>query len=155
MAETTINVKLLFGDASSDVKAKLTMDGEGTFVNVEANPVTAGTEAVLTGIQIGETKYRVVDTGTVVTANPVLAGTEAKLSGIQVGDTKYKVLDVDVVANPELAGTEAELTGLQVGDTKYKITPNPTVPTIPDAPTVDGNYKLVVTSGVASWVAIE
>ena len=150
MAESTIKVKLLFGDASGDVDATLKMDGEGTFVNVEANPTTAGTEPVLTGIQIGETKYRVVDTGTIVTANPVLAGTEAKLSGIQVGSTKYKVLDVDVVANPELAGTEADLTGIQVGTTKYK------VPQVPALPTTAGDYKLHVDSeGAASWVAIE
>lgn len=62
----------------------------------------------------------------------------------------------DVVANPEVAGTETELTALKVGDTKYKITQNPTVPTIPSAPTTAGSYKLVVDSeGAASWVAIE
>ena len=91
MAETMIKVKLLFGDASSDVEAKLKMDGEGTFVNVEANPETAGTEPVLTGIQIGDTVYRVVDTGTVVEGNPVLAGSEGALTGIKIGSTKYKI----------------------------------------------------------------
>lgn len=106
MAETTIKVKLLFGEASSDVDAKLKMDGEGTFVNVEANPETAGTEPVLTGIQIGETKYRVVDTGTIVEANPTLAGTEAELTGLKVGSTKYKMPAVPTIPNaPTTAGS--------------------------------------------------
>lgn len=57
---------------------------------VEANPTLAGTEASLTGLQIGDTKYAVPQ-GTTVVANPTLAGTEADLEGLQVGDTKYKV----------------------------------------------------------------
>ena len=57
---------------------------------VVANPTLAGTEADLTGLQVGETKYAVPQ-GTPVVANPTLAGTEADLTGLQVGDTKYAV----------------------------------------------------------------
>ena len=57
---------------------------------VVANPTLAGTEADLTGLQVGNTKYTVPQ-GTPVVANPTLAGTEADLTGLQVGTTKYKV----------------------------------------------------------------
>lgn len=57
---------------------------------VEANPTLAGTEASLTGLQVGDTKYKVEQPINVV-ANPTLAGTEGNLEGLQVGDTKYKV----------------------------------------------------------------
>ena len=57
---------------------------------VVANPTLAGTEAELTGLQVGDTKYKIPE-GTVVTANPTLAGTEADLESIEIGDTKYKV----------------------------------------------------------------
>ena len=57
---------------------------------VVANPTLAGTEGNLTGLQVGDTKYKVPEVINVV-ANPTLAGTEDPLTGLQVGDTKYKV----------------------------------------------------------------
>lgn len=57
---------------------------------VKANPTLAGTEASLTGIQVGDTKYKVEQPINVV-ANPTLAGTEAGLESIEIGDTKYKI----------------------------------------------------------------
>ena len=57
---------------------------------VVANPTLAGTESELTGIEVGDTKYKIPE-GTVVIANPTLAGTEDNLEGLQVGDTKYKI----------------------------------------------------------------
>ena len=63
-------------------------DSGGT--DVVANPTLAGTEDVLTGLQVGETKYK-VENGTEVVANPTLAGTEDALTGLQVGETKYKI----------------------------------------------------------------
>ena len=66
----------------------LEQGGGGT--EVVANPELAGTESDLTGLQVGETKYKVEQPVNVV-ANPTLAGTEAALTGLQVGDTKYKI----------------------------------------------------------------
>lgn len=57
---------------------------------VEANPSLAGTEASLTGLQVGDTKYK-VEQPINVEANPILAGTESDLSSIEIGDTKYKI----------------------------------------------------------------
>lgn len=66
----------------------LKQGGGGT--EVVANPELAGTETDLTGLQVGETKYK-VEQPVNVEANPTLAGTEADLTGLQIGDTKYKV----------------------------------------------------------------
>ena len=57
---------------------------------VVANPELAGTEAGLTGLEVGGTKYK-VEQPINVEANPTLAGTEAELEGIEIGDTKYKI----------------------------------------------------------------
>lgn len=86
---------------------------------VEANPALAGTEADLTGLKVGDTKYK-VPTGTNVEANPTLAGTESDLEGLEVGETKYKV-PPRVSANPTLDGTEAVLEAIQIATTKYKV----------------------------------
>lgn len=59
--------------------------------SVVANPVLAGDEDALTGIQVDGTKFKVNAGGTEVIANPTLAGTESDLEGIQIGETKYKV----------------------------------------------------------------
>lgn len=60
--------------------------------SVVANPVLAGDEDSLSGIEVNGTKYKVdAGGGTEVIANPTLAGTEADLTGLQVGETKYKV----------------------------------------------------------------
>ena len=65
--------------------------GGGGGTEVIANPTLVGTEPDLTGLQVGDDKYKVPDPGTTVVANPTLAGTEADLVGLQVGDTKYKI----------------------------------------------------------------
>ena len=57
---------------------------------VKANPTLAGTEASLTGLEVGGTKYKVEQPINVV-ANPTLAGTEADLESIEIGETKYKI----------------------------------------------------------------
>ena len=72
---------------ASDGAGKTTWIDNGT--EVVANPTLAGTEAALSGLQVGTDKYA-VPTPTEVVANPTLAGTEAALTGLQVGDTKYK-----------------------------------------------------------------
>lgn len=82
----TADGKLMAANGQGGVK--FVDDNSGT--TVVANPTLAGTEAGLTGLQVGETKYK-VDAGTTVVANPVLAGTEADLTGLQVGETKYKI----------------------------------------------------------------
>lgn len=82
----TADGKLMAANGQGGVK--FVDDNSGT--TVVANPTLAGTEAGLTGLQVGETKYK-VDAGTTVVANPTLAGTEADLEGLQVGDTKYKI----------------------------------------------------------------
>lgn len=70
----------------------------GDLSKVEANPTLAGTEAALTGLEVGDTKYKVEQPINVV-ANPTLAGTEAALEGLQVGDTKYKAGAPDFIVN--------------------------------------------------------
>lgn len=80
--------------------------GGGT--EVVANPTLAGTEPDLTGLQVGDDKYKVPDPGTTVVANPTLAGTESDLVGLQVGDTKYKI-SAGGVAAPKLVAPLAEL----------------------------------------------
>ena len=98
-------------------------DVKGT--EVVANPVLAGTESDLTGLEVAGTKYKVpTGGGTEVVANPSLAGTESDLTGLEVAGTKYKVPTgggTEVVANPSLVGTESDLTGLEVAGTKYKV----------------------------------
>lgn len=61
---------------------------------VTANPTLAGTESDLTGLEIGNTKFKVPSgggSGTTVVANPTLVGGEDALSSLQVGSTLYKV----------------------------------------------------------------
>ena len=62
---------------------------------VVANPTLAGTENNLTGIQVGETKYKVPagggGGGSEVVINPTLTGNEDNVSGIEVDGTKYKL----------------------------------------------------------------
>lgn len=55
--------------------------------SVKANPTLAGTEALITGIEVDGTKYKNV----IVEANPTLAGTESELTGIEIDNTKYKL----------------------------------------------------------------
>ena len=57
---------------------------------VVANPELAGTEASLTSLEVGGTKYK-VEQPINVEANPTLAGTEESLESIEIGDTKYKI----------------------------------------------------------------
>ena len=65
-------------------------DVKGT--EVVANPVLAGTESDLTGLEVAGTKYKVpTGGGTEVVANPSLAGTESDLTGLEVAGIKYKV----------------------------------------------------------------
>ena len=66
------------------------LNGGGGGTEVVANPTLAGTEADLTGIQVGETKYK-VPSGTEVVANPTDMGGAGLLTGLQVGNEKYKI----------------------------------------------------------------
>ncbi len=67
-------------------------DASGGGTEVVANPVLAGTESDLTGLEVAGTKYKVpTGGGTEVVANPSLAGTESDLTGLEVAGTKYKV----------------------------------------------------------------
>lgn len=62
----------------------------GEETEVIANPTLVGTESPLTGLQVGDNKYK-IEQPTEVIANPTLSGSEAALTGLQVGDTKFKV----------------------------------------------------------------
>ena len=77
-------------DANGDLDTK-----SGTkLVAVSANPTLAGTEADLTGIEVGGTKYKVSSgggSGTTVVANPTLQGGEADLTSITIGNTNYAI----------------------------------------------------------------
>ena len=94
--------KVLKVDAEG--KWALSTDAEGTVV--VANPTLAGTEADLTGLQVGSTKYKVEQPINVV-ANPTLAGTESQLTGLEVGTTKYKIPEGVVVV--ELSASSGTL----------------------------------------------
>lgn len=103
-----------------------------TLSPVEANPTLDGTEPLLTGLQVGDDKYKAPDETKIYTS---VAGTEPDAKGIQVGDgLVYKMPGggTSVVANPVLDGTEPLLTGLQVDNDKYKapanVTPNAPIP---------------------------
>jgi len=61
---------------------------------VVANPTLSGSEEDLTGLQVGDIKYKVPaggGSGTDVEANPELVGDEDALTSIKIGDTKYKI----------------------------------------------------------------
>ena len=89
---------------------------------VVGNPTLSGTEPLLTGLQIGDDKYKAPDQTKIYTS---VAGTEPEFKGIQVGEGLVYKVPAGAVANPTLAGTEPLLTGLQIGLDKYKV-PDPT-----------------------------
>ena len=109
------------GDSSSKVMNQAAVTS-AINARVKANPALTGSEADLSALEVGGTKYKVPQggTGTEVEANPALSGSEADLTAIKVGGTKYKVGSVKV--NPTLSSSEQDLLGLQVGSTKYKVT---------------------------------
>ena len=96
-----------------DTVYKIDSSGGTTVV---ANPTLAGTEDDLTGLQVGDTKYKVPSGTTQEQAN----WNESDTNSPAYIKNKPSIPDA-VVANPTLAGTEADLTGLQVGSTKYAI----------------------------------
>lgn len=114
------------GDSSSKVMNQAAVTS-AINARVKANPALTGSEADLSALEVGGTKYKVPQgsTGTEVEANPALSGSEANLTAIKVGGTKYKVPQVgtgtEVEANPTLSGSEADLTAIKVGGTKYKV----------------------------------
>ncbi|MBQ9416778.1 MAG: hypothetical protein IJU20_08080 [Clostridia bacterium] len=123
------HVDIPLGDLIAQIEALQT--------GVTANPTLSGNEAELTGLQVGDTKYKMPE-GSEVVANPTLAGTETQLAGIQVDGTKYKMPDVPTIAaNPTQTGSETELERLQINSAKFKIT-HPTVPSIAVNPTLAG-----------------
>lgn len=67
---------------------------------VVANPTPGVDDPALTGLQVGDNKYKVPEVSNVV-ANPTLTGTEPVLTGLQVGDNKYSI--------PEGGGSSPEL----------------------------------------------
>lgn len=89
---------------------------------VTVNPTLAGTEPLLTGLQVGDDKYKAPDQTKIYTS---VAGTEPEFKGIQVGEGLVYKVPAGAVANPALFGTEPLLTGLQIGLDKYKV-PDPT-----------------------------
>ena len=105
-----------------DAGMALVVDEEGKIVagsagtTVVANPTLAGTESALTGLEVGDTKYKVEQPINVV-ANPTLAGTEAALEGLQVGDTKYKVGGGDNIVHYEIPLTLQQYNSLNDNDT--------------------------------------
>ena len=88
---------------------------------VVANPTLAGTEGDLTGLQVGDTKYKVPDE---VVANPTPGVDDTALTGLQVGDTKYKIKYykhiVTILSNNEYDSAKIEL--LCVNNTPFTTT---------------------------------
>ena len=119
---------------------EITMNVDGTEITADemanikdatkvvANPDPDDSDESLTGIQIGDEKYKIVgDGGTTVVANPEGEAT-GDITKIQVDATIYSIPEGTAVeANPTLDDSDATLTGLQVGDTKYKIPQGTTV----------------------------
>ena len=102
--EKVFNGDVVFGGDIYYKGGKLKTEDEGSIV--KPNPVLAGTETSLTGLEIDGVKYK-VDQPINVAANPTLAGTENELSGLQVGSTKYKVItssDVTSAINTAIYG---------------------------------------------------
>lgn len=80
----TANGKIMAADGQGGVKF---VDDSGTVV--VANPTLAGTEANLTGLDVGGTKYAVPQ-GTTVEANPADSGSTT-LAKLKVADTIYNI----------------------------------------------------------------
>ena len=105
------------GNSSSKVMSQAAVTS-AINARVKANPALTGSEAELSALEVGGTKYKVPQggTGTEVEANPALSGSEADLTAIKVGGTKYKVpqggTGTEVEANPTLSGSEAYLTAI-------------------------------------------
>ena len=89
---------------------------------VTANPTLAGTEPLLTGLQIGDDKYKAPDQTKIYTS---VAGTEPEFEGLQVCEGLIYKVPAGAEANPPLDGTEPLLNGLKIGNDKYKV-PDPT-----------------------------
>ena len=120
-------------------------DGESGTV-VVANPELVGTESDLTGLQVGNTKYKVPQP-TTVEANPTLDGTESALTGLKVGSTKYKVSGGTKLYKHELSFSDTTL-----GITIKKISIITNNNTLFTTSTVYGNVKIInITGDVISF----
>ncbi len=132
------------GNSSSKVMSQAAVTS-AINARVKANPALTGSEADLSALEVGGTKYKVPQggTGTEVEANPTLSGSEADLTAIKVGGTKYKVpqggTGTEVEANPALTGSEADLTAIKVGGTKYKVPQGGTGTEVEANPTLSGS----------------
>lgn len=116
---------------TADEGKALVVDSEGKIVpgeagtKVVANPTLAGTEAALTGLEVGTTKYK-VNQPINVEANPVLTGNEPIMGSIRIGLTSYALPGQAIEApesfitriNTALAGMATAL----MGDNKYHTT---------------------------------
>ena len=80
---------------------------------VTANPTLSGTEPLLTGLEIGDDKYKVPDE---VNANPTLSGTEPLLTGLQVGSDVYKAPDQVTLYGSNPPSSTYECGGIKVGN---------------------------------------
>ena len=86
---------------------------------VTANPTLSGTEPLLTGIEIGDDKFRAPAD---VSANPTLSGTEPLLAGLQINDDKYKVPEETKILTSGVHPASPDFKGLQIGNgTVYKV----------------------------------
>lgn len=112
---------------------EITMNVDGTEITADemanikdatkvvANPDPDDSDESLTGIQIGDEKYKIVgDGGTTVVANPEGEAT-GDITKIQVNTTIYSIPEgTTVVANNGQSASTA-LTTLQVGNTNYSV----------------------------------
>lgn len=80
---------------------------------VTANPTLSGTEPLLTGLEIGDDKYRAPAD---VSADPDLDGTEPLLAGLQINDDKYKVPEETKILTSGVHPGSPEFKGIQIGD---------------------------------------
>ena len=119
--EVTDEDLMMYGEDITEIIDEITKNytGGGGGTTVVANPTLAGTESDLTGLQVGETKYK-VDTGTNVVANPELEGGEDALTSLQVGNTKYAIqsggTNYTVLEVPDTAPNVAQTTTIYNND---------------------------------------
>ena len=111
------------GNSSSKVMSQAAVTS-AINARVKANPALTGSEADLSALEVGGTKYKVPQggTGTEVEANPTLSGSEADLTAIKVGGTKYKVPQggTEVEANPSASATKT-LSKIKVDGVVYSV----------------------------------
>lgn len=87
-----------YDDDTTEDAGEIQGGGGGGGTTVVANPTLVGTEADLTGLQVGSTKYKV----STAKANPTLVGTETTLTALEINGVKYQFPTLPLAENQEV-----------------------------------------------------